>query len=75
MTMNVSHFHVSCIQETDYSPHFTCGGLPDFLEHCKHTGRCATAVRLSVNGVRAFPKDNYARMRAIVTAALQRQYL
>jgi hypothetical protein len=33
--MNVSRFHVSCIQEKGYRPHFTCGGLSDFLEHCK----------------------------------------
>jgi hypothetical protein len=57
LTMNVSRFHVSCIQETDYRPHFTCGGLLDFLEHCKHTVQCVNMVRLSANGIRAFPKD------------------
>jgi hypothetical protein len=57
LMMNVNRFHVSCIQETDYSPHFTCGGLLDFLEHCKHTGRCVNLVRFSANRVRAFPKD------------------
>jgi hypothetical protein len=57
LTMNVSRFHVSCIQETDYRPHFTCGGLLDFLEHCKHTGRGVNAVWLSSNWVRPFPKD------------------
>jgi hypothetical protein len=62
--MNVSRFHVSCIQEMDYRPHFICGGLLDFLENFKHTGRCVNMVRLSENCV-----------RTIVTAALQRQYL
>jgi hypothetical protein len=57
LTMNVSRFRVSCIQETDYRPHFTCGGLLDFLEHCKHTGRCVNVVRLSANCVHAFQKD------------------
>jgi hypothetical protein len=36
LMMNVSWFHVSCIQEMDYRPHFTCSGLLDFLGHCKH---------------------------------------
>jgi hypothetical protein len=57
LTISVSRLHVSCIQETDHRPHFTCGGLLHFLEHCKHTGRCVNAVRLTANGVRAFPKD------------------
>jgi hypothetical protein len=38
-------------------PHFTCDGLLDFLKHFKHTGRCVNEVRLSANGIRAFPKD------------------
>jgi hypothetical protein len=53
LAMNVSRFHVSCIQETDYRLHFTCGGLLDFLEHCKHTGWCINMVQLTANGVRA----------------------
>jgi hypothetical protein len=56
-TMNVSRFHVSCIQETDYRPHFTYGGLLDFLEHCKHRGQCVNLVRLSANCVCAFQKN------------------
>jgi hypothetical protein len=55
--MNVSRFHVSCIQETDYTAHFTCGELLDFREHFEHTGRCINVVRLSANCVHAFPKD------------------
>jgi hypothetical protein len=57
LTMNVSPFHVSCIHETDYRPHYTCCGLLNFLQHFKHTGRCVNAVRLSANGVCAFQKD------------------
>jgi hypothetical protein len=76
LTMNISRFHVSCIQETDYGTHFTRGGLLDFLGHFKHTGRYVNVVRLSANCVHAFQKDQQtARMRTIVTAALQRQYL
>jgi hypothetical protein len=60
LTMNVSRFHVSWIQETDYRAHFTCGGLLDFLEHCKHTGQCVNAIWLSANGVRAFQKGQRA---------------
>jgi hypothetical protein len=72
LTMNASRFYVSCIQETDYRPRFTCGGLLD----CKHTGQRVNAVRLSANGAHAFPKVHQtARMRIIVTAVLQRQYL
>jgi hypothetical protein len=55
--MNVGRFHVSSIQETDYRAHFTCGGLLDFLEHCKHIGQWVNPIRLSANCVRAFPKD------------------
>jgi hypothetical protein len=57
LMMNVSRCHVSCIQETDYRPHFTCGRLFSFLEHCKHTGPYINVVWLSANGIRAFPKD------------------
>jgi hypothetical protein len=57
LTMNVSWIHVSCIQETDYRPHFKCGGLLDFLEHYKHTGQCVNTVQLSANRVCDFPKE------------------
>jgi hypothetical protein len=42
---------------TDYRLHFTCGGLLDFLEHCKHIGQCINADWFSANGVRVLPKD------------------
>jgi hypothetical protein len=56
--MNFSWFHVSCMKETDYRAHFTCGGLLDFLEHFKHTGRCVNAVRLPANCVLASKRTN-----------------
>jgi hypothetical protein len=74
LTMNVSRFHVPCIQETEYRPHITCDGLLNFLEHCKHTGLCVIMVRLSANCLPKGP-TNSARMRTVVTTALQRQYL
>jgi hypothetical protein len=74
--MNVSKFHVSCIQGTDYGQHFTCGGLLDFLEYCEHTDdhkRDSTLCKWRP----CLPKGptNLARMRTIVTAVLQWQYL
>jgi hypothetical protein len=75
--MNVSRFHVSCIQETDYRPHFTCGGLLEFLGHCK-THRTMRKRDSIVRKWRpCLPKGptNSARMRTIVTTELQRQYL
>jgi hypothetical protein len=57
LTMNVCRFHVSCIQETDYRPHFACGGLLDFFFLIfKHTGRCVNVVRLPANCVRVSQK-------------------
>jgi hypothetical protein len=57
LMMNVSRFHVSCIQGMDYRKHFTCGRLLSFLEHCKHAGQRVNMVQLSANGVCAFPND------------------
>jgi hypothetical protein len=74
--MNVSQFHVLCIQETDYTPHFTCGVLLNFLEYCKHRMMhkrglivCKWHPCLSKGST------NSARMHTIVTTALQWQYL
>jgi hypothetical protein len=44
LTMIVSSFRVTWFKKL---MHFTWGGLLDFLEHCKHTGRCVNLVRLS----------------------------
>jgi len=53
LTMNFSRCHVLRIQEMDYRPHFTCGGI---LYSLKHTARCVNTVRMSVNSVRALPQ-------------------
>jgi hypothetical protein len=73
-TMNVSRFHVSCIQETEYRLHFTSSGLLDFLEHCKHIGWSINADCLHMASVPS-QRANKLCMRTIVTAALQRQIL
>jgi hypothetical protein len=57
LTMNFSWFHVLHIQETDYRLPFTCGGIPYFLKHYKHTARCVNGVWMSVNCIRALPQN------------------
>ena len=47
---NFSWFHVLRIQKTNYTPHFTCGGILYFLKH-KHTAWCGNTVRTSANCV------------------------
>ena len=61
LTMNFSRCHVLCIQEKDYRPHFTCGGILYFLKHYKHTARCVNSVRMSANSVRALPQNQQTR--------------
>jgi len=61
LTMNFSWCHVLCIQETDYRPHFTCGGILYFLKRYKHTARCVNTVRMSENSVRALPQNQQTR--------------
>jgi len=58
---NFSRFHVLRIQETDYRPHFTCGGSLSFLKHYKHTARCVNTVQMSANCVRALTKNPETR--------------
>jgi hypothetical protein len=64
--MNFSRFHVLRIPETDYRPHFTCGEILCFLKQCSNV--CELRLCLATESA------NSARMRTIVTAALQRQY-
>jgi hypothetical protein len=76
LTMNVSRFHVSCIQETDYRLHYACGGLLNFLEHFKHRMMCkrgSIVCKLCLCLLKG--PTNSARVRTIVTTMLQRQYL
>jgi len=57
---NFSRFHVLRIQETDYRPHFTCGGILYFLKH-KYTARYVNTVRMSVNCVCALTLNQQTR--------------
>jgi len=59
--MNFSRCHVLCIQETDYRPHFTCGGILYFLKHYKYAALCVYTVRMSANSVRASPQNQQTR--------------
>jgi len=61
LMINFSWFHVSCIQEVDYRPRFTCGGILYFLKHCKHTAQCVNTVQLSANCVRALTQNQQTR--------------
>jgi hypothetical protein len=75
LAMNVSQFHVSCIQETDYGQHFTCSGLIDFL-NIINTGRCVNWFDyLQIVSVPSRRPTKSASMCTIVTAVLQQQYL
>jgi hypothetical protein len=59
--MNFSRFHVLRIQETDYRPYFTCGGILYFLKYYKSTARCVNTVQTSANCVRALTKNQLTR--------------
>jgi len=61
LTMNFSRFHVLRLQETDYRPHFACGGILWFLKHYKHTARCVNTARMYANCVRALPQNQQTR--------------
>ena len=61
LTMTFSRCRVLRIQETDYRPHFTCGGILYFLKHYKHTALCVNTVRMSTNTVRALPQYQQTR--------------
>ena len=58
---NFSQFFVLRIQETDYRPHFTCGGIICFLKHYKHTAWCVYTVWMSANCVCALPQNQQTR--------------
>ena len=61
LTMNFSQFHVLHIQETDYRPRFTCGGILYFLKHYKLTAQCVNTVWVSVNCIHAMPQNQQTR--------------
>jgi len=73
--MNFSRCHVLRIQETDYRPHFACGGILYFLKQYKHSTMCKHCSNVcKFRPCLATESTNSAHMRTIVTAALQRQY-
>jgi hypothetical protein len=73
LMMNVSRFHVFWIKEMDYRPHFTCGRLLDFFEHCKTHRKMRKRSSIVCKWRPCLPKGptNSACTRIIVTAALQ----
>jgi hypothetical protein len=55
LTMNISWFHISCIQKMDNRPYFTVGGALDYLEHFKCTERYVNTVCFSRIGICGLP--------------------
>jgi hypothetical protein len=61
--MNISRFHISCIQKTDNRPYFTAAGALDHLEHFKHTEQYADTIWFFLIGVCGLPMKE-GRQRA-----------
>jgi hypothetical protein len=55
LMMNISWFHVSCIQKTDNRPYFTITGALDHLEHFKHLKQYVNTICFSHIGVYGLP--------------------
>ena len=47
LTMDISRFHISCFQKTDYRLYFTVGRVLDYLEHFKHTEQYVNTLLVS----------------------------
>jgi len=71
LTMNFSQCHILRIQETDYRPHFTCGGILYFLKHYKHTAQCVNTIWMSAKSVHDLPQNQKTR-HACAPSWLQR---
>jgi hypothetical protein len=71
LTMNISRFHVSCIQTTDIIPHFTVGGALDHLEHFKRTEQNVSTICFSRIAVCGLPMHE-KRQRACAKSLSQR---
>jgi hypothetical protein len=71
MTMNISRFHISCIQKTDNTPYFTVGGALDRLEHFERTEQYVNTMCFSRIGVCGLPM-NEGRQRACAKSRPQR---
>ena len=57
LTMNISRFHISCIQTTDNRPYFTVGGALYHLEHFKRTEQHVNTIYFARIGVCGLPKN------------------
>ena len=76
LTMNISRFHISCIQQTNNRPYFTVGGALDHLQHFKRTEQYVNTICFSLYW-RLWLLDERRkteRMREITTSALRRKY-
>jgi hypothetical protein len=71
LTMNISRFHISCIQKTDNRPYFTVGGALDNLERFKRTEQYVNTICFSRIGVCRLPM-NEGRQRACAKPRPQR---
>jgi hypothetical protein len=73
--MNISWFHISCIQKTENRLCFTVGEALDHLEHFKRTAQYVNNICFSRIGVCVLPmNEGRQRMREITTSALRRKY-
>ena len=71
LTMNISQFHISCIQKTYNRPHFTVGRVLDHLEHFKCTEQYINTLCFSCIGICGLPV-NKGRQRACAKSQPQR---
>ena len=71
LTMNISRFHISCIQKTDNRPYFTVGRKLDHLEHFKRKEQYVNTTCFSRIGVCGLPV-NEGRQRACAKSRPQR---
>jgi hypothetical protein len=69
--MNISRFHISCIQKTDNRPYLTVGGALDHIEHFKRTEQYVNSICFSRIGVCGLPM-NEGRQRACAKSRPQR---
>ena len=53
--MNISQFHISCIQKTDNRLYFTVGKVLNHLEHFKHTEQYVHTICFSHIGISVLP--------------------
>jgi hypothetical protein len=71
LTMNISRFHIYCIQKADNTPYFTVGGALDHLKQFKRTEQYVNTICFSRIGVCGLP-TNKGRQRACAKPQPQR---